>query len=70
MKTKHTPVNDQHISRARRAKAEAAAWATIGHSEKVARCLRVVQQEVWLARQARKWNAACIAKASAKATGA
>ena len=32
----HAPVNDQHISRARRAKAEAAEWATLGHSEKVA----------------------------------
>jgi hypothetical protein len=49
-------MKSQHISRARKAKAEAAGWAAMGHSEKVARCLRVVQQEVWLARQARKWN--------------
>ncbi len=56
-------MNSQHISRARQAKAEAAGWAVKGHSEKVARCLRVVQQEVWLARQARKWNRACKVRA-------
>jgi hypothetical protein len=52
-------MKSQHISRARQAKAEAAGWAAMGHREKVARCLRVVQQEAWLARQARKWNRAC-----------
>jgi len=49
-------MKSQHIARARQAKAEAAGWAAIGHHEKVARCLRVAQQEVWLARQARKWT--------------
>lgn len=52
-------MKNQHICRARQAKAEAAMWAALGHSEKVARCLRVVQGEVWLARRARKWNRAC-----------
>lgn len=52
-------MKSQHISRARQAKAEAAVWAALGHSEKVARCLRVVHDEVWLARHARKWNRAC-----------
>jgi len=52
-------MKSQHISKARQAKAEAAVWAALGHSEKVARCLRVAQEEVWLARQARKWDRAC-----------
>ena len=52
-------MKSQHISRARQAKAESAVWEAMGHSEKVARCLRVVQQEVWLARRVRKWNRAC-----------
>lgn len=49
-------MKSQHIDRARQAKSEAAEWAAMGHTEKVARCLRVVRQEVWLARQARAWT--------------
>lgn len=48
-------MKSQHIERARKAKSEAAEWSALGHSEKVARCLRVVRQEVWLARQSRVW---------------
>jgi len=56
-------MKSQHIVRAREAKAEAVGWAAMGHHEKVERCLRVVTQEVWLARKAREWNRACKVKA-------
>ena len=48
-------MKSQHIDRARKAKTEAAEWAALGYSEKVERCLRVVRQEVWLARRSRAW---------------
>lgn len=50
------PMKSQHIYRARQAKAEAAEWEDLGHKEKAAQCLRLVRQEVWLARRARAWT--------------